>query len=461
MSITETIAEYIEQTKFDDFPKEVVERAKYHILDNIGCALGGYQLDISKMHIDVAKGLGSSAQSTLIGDGTRVSSVNAAYTNATLAMGLDFADHYPHAPSMIGSPTVQSALALGEARHISGEELLTAVIVGYEVAIRVGRATGMDRTPDVPHVQINLPFGSAAAACKVLGLNQQEIESALGIVGGRMRGNPMRRTAPPGTQSTSHTTKSDRGYNAISGALAALQAEKGLKGKQDVLDGDAFWQAGGADRCRFDELTMGLGEMYRIMEMEFKPWPSCRACHTAITGVLKTLEGWDVDPEEIEEIRLRTILYLIGYEWDTMMEAAFVCPCAVALAVMSGEPPGPRWYTTGRFKDPDVRAFARKIIYEFDPEPERVRRELGKWICKATITAKDGESKTARIEYAKGRPENPMTEAELKDKFRANADSVVPEGQIEGVLRMIEDLEDLEDVSALTDLLHGKRDPDQ
>ena len=86
----------------------------------------------------------------------------------TYGMALDFADHYPHASSMIGSPTVQSALASAEARNASGQELLTAVIVGYEVAIRVGRATGMDRTPDVLHVQINLPFGSAAAACKVL-----------------------------------------------------------------------------------------------------------------------------------------------------------------------------------------------------------------------------------------------------------------------------------------------------
>jgi 2-methylcitrate dehydratase PrpD len=454
MTITETVADYVDRARLADFPVEVIERAKYHILDSIGCALGGYQTDVGKMHVDLAKDLGGTPQSPILGDGAKVSSVMAAYTNAALAMVLDFNDHLPAAPSHIGSPTVQSALAVGAARRASGEDLLTAVLVAYEVAIRVGRATGMDRTADIPHAQINLPFGAAVAASKLLGLDREQIIDALGIMVGRMRGNPMRRKAPTGVQPTNLTIKSDRGFNAVLGVLAALQAEKGHTGKKNVLDSDGFWQAGGADGCRFEELTMGLGETYRIMEMEFKPWPCCRTCHTPITAVMEVLEGWPVKPEDIQEIRLRTFLKLVGYEWETMMEAEFVCPCAIAMAVMSGEPPGPRWYTTGRFRDPDVRDFARRITYEFDVEAEALR-DAGKRICTATIITKDGQSRSARIESAKGRPDNPMTPAELEDKFRANADSVLSQERIGKVLGSLADWESLEDITALTDLLHG------
>jgi 2-methylcitrate dehydratase PrpD len=458
MEITDTVARYVHDTRFEDLPEHVIERAKYAVLDNVGCVLGGYQTDVGKLNVELAKDLGGKPESMLFGDGSRVTSVNAAYANATLARILDFDEHYPYAPSMVATPTVQAALALGEARKVSGAELLTAVVVGYEVATRVGRATGADRTADVPHVQINLGFGAVAAACKVLNLSQEQIVHALGILGNRMRGNPMRRKAPGGVQRRSEhraTVKSDRAFNAPSGVLAALQAEKGLTGPLGVLDGKEFWQAGGADTCYYDELTLGLGELYRIMETEFKPWPSCRTCHTPVTAVMDVLEDWPVDPDQIEEIRLWTFMKMVGYDWGTdPIEASFVCPCAVALAVASGEPPGPRWYTTGRFTDPDIRALARKVIYEFDVEAEELA-DMGKRICTARITTKDGRSRTARSEWAKGRPENPMSGAELKAKFRANADSVLTETQIDEVLASFDGWQVLEDVSSLIALLRG------
>ncbi len=201
--------------------------------------------------------------------------------------------------------------------------------------------------------------------------------------------------------------------------------------------------------------------VYRIMEMEFKPTPSCRDTHPPMTAVWEIFEGWSIGPEEVEEITLKgstiesRLQKLIGYKWETMLEAEFNTPCAIAMSLISGEPPGPRWYTTGRFNDPDIREFAKKVRFVFDVEAEELA-EGGKRITTATITTKDGRSRTARIEYPKGRPENPMSDAELKDKFRANATAVIGEEQIEEILESFGHWETLDDISALTCLLHGK-----
>jgi 2-methylcitrate dehydratase PrpD len=127
------------------------------------------------------------------------------------------------------------------------------------------------------------------------------------------------------------------------------------------------------------------------------------------------------------------------------------------LSIQSGEPPGPRWYTTGRFRDPDIQELASRIRFVFDPGSEQLAQG-GKRITTATIVTRDGENRTAHVEYPKGRPENPMTYAELEDKFRANASAVLGPERTESVLGLLRCLETLESISSLTDLLHGSRE---
>jgi len=135
-----------------------------------------------------------------------------------------------------------------------------------------------------------------------------------------------------------------------------------------------------------------------------------------------------------------------------MLEAQFSIPCALALDLL-GVKAGPRWYTSGRFKDADVRRLAGKVKYEHDPRAQELEIKEGKMICTVEIVFKDGKTKKAGIEHTKGAPGNPLSKDEMFAKFRENATPILGEPQIKKVYDMVMNLEKLADVSLLTKLL--------
>jgi len=457
MNTSEILAKYVEEAQFHDFPKEVIAKAKYLILDSIGCALGGVQTDIGRIYIELAKDLRGEPESTVIGDGTKISSMNAANVNTQLANLLDFDDTYEfYPPGHPGCEIIQTALALGEAVRASGEELLAAVIVGYEISLRVGRAAGSF----LWHLWISplgissRLLGPAAVACRLLKLDREATCNALRIAQAQDIGLPLRGKHSVPEDTTVGVVKGNYGIASLQGILAARQAQKGLTGMKSLLDADRkTWYLRGGEVDNYDELTQSVGKSYRIMEVSFKPAPSCRWTHPPITAAWEALKGRPVKAEEIAQIIVKGVERLKRYEWEAMVDAQFSIPCALALAI-SGEEPGPRWYTTGRFRDADIRELARKVKFEHDPKAEELEIKEGKIMCTVEIIFKDGNIKKACIEHIKGTPDNLMSEEELRAKFRANAVSVIAEAQIGQAIDSIMNLEELAEVSLLTELLY-------
>ena len=449
----QTYAQYLTTVKFQALPKDAVQKAKYLILDSIGCALGGAQTDPGKRHIALGKDLGGNAESTVIGDGAQVSSMNAAYVNAQLSNLLDFDDiddFYP--PGHPGNAIVQTALALGQSVKASGEELLTAVIVGYEVCQRVGRASGSLLW------QTNLDslaglVGPAAVSSRLLKLDRGaavDVFHLAQLLGG---GGPKRHKFDIPAEMVIPSIKSNYGLDALLGILAAHVAKQGIRGYDNLLDGGLeTWFLAGGEVSNYKILTQGLGTKYLIVEMSFKPTPSCRWTHVPITAAREALNGKPVKEDEVSQIIIKGVERLKRYEWDTMLDAQFSIPCALALDLV-GETPGPRWYTTGRFKDAEIRRLASKVKYEHDRRALELEIKEGKMICTVEIVFKDGKTKKASIEHIKGAPDNPMSEDELFSKFRENATPVLSEPQIKKVIDMVMNLEKLSDVSLLTKLL--------
>lgn len=458
MNPTETLASYVAEARFDDFPKEVVWQAKQCILDSIGCALGGAQTELGRQYIKIAKDMGGECTSTVIGDVAKVSCMNAAYTNALLCNALDFDDTHLYAISHPGGPVIQSALPIGETVVASGKDLITAVILGYEVSLRVGRAIRSSIEGGQKRVLPNfsfLVFGSATSVGKLLGLNKEGIISAFGIAGtmgpGTSKGTPR-----AGVAAKLGEAKLNYQTHAFLGTFAALQAQNGLMGPKGILDGDLFWTRSGANSCDYIELTRNLGEKYRITEVGFKPIPSCRFSHQSTTAVLKALEGEALKAKDIEEVTLaQAVLLPPAYEWDTMVQAQFSLPCAVAMSIAGGEP-SPDWYTTSRFKALDIRELARKIKFVENPEAAELWVKYGKLVCTAEVKARDGKVRKAYIEHPKGEPENPFSEEELQHKFMTNAVGTLGQRQAEELQHSLLHLEAVEKVSELTPLLKGR-----
>lgn len=231
------LSAYVNTAQFNELPADVVTRAKYLILDNIGCALGGTQTGVGKKYLKLASNWKGIPESTIIGTGTKVSCMNAAYVNAQLANVLDFDDTYDYySPGHPGNALVQTAIALGESIDASGEELLTAVILGYEVSLRIGRALGSIKW-QMPMFLDSMTRGTTTVSSRLLKLEEKEICIALHhaieipLPAKRHRFDLPASIIVP-------ETKSNFGLDGIRGILAARLAQQGVTPGIGMLDGD-------------------------------------------------------------------------------------------------------------------------------------------------------------------------------------------------------------------------------
>jgi 2-methylcitrate dehydratase PrpD len=275
----------------------------------------------------------------------------------------------------------------------------------------------------------------------------------LTAVSGLGAGVPVRRKWDIGASSVTGSVKGNRGVASVEGILAAWQAKHGFSGRTGLLDLDPRdWYLADLPVQGYEDLTKGLGETYRIMDVSFKPTPSCRWTHVPITAAWQALEDQPIKAQDISQIVIRGVERLKRYEWQTMLDAQFSIPCALALAI-TGAQPGPGWYTTGRFRDEDIRELASKVTYERDREAEALEIEQGKMVCEVNITLKDGQVKTAHADRIKGAPDNPMSRDEILAKFRANL-SFADDVWIAKALDMVMNLGGVPDTTVLVEQLY-------
>ncbi len=131
-----------------------------------------------------------------------------------------------------------------------------------------------------------------------------------------------------------------------------------------------------------------------------------------------------------------------------MVQAEFSTPCAVALAV-TGYEAGPDWYTTGRYKAPDIMAIARKVSFDEDPVARDLAVDHGQWTCSVEIKTRDGKIRKAHIDHEKGTPENPLSESEMHNKFMANSRGILGQRRTEELWDALLHLEKVQKISAL------------
>jgi 2-methylcitrate dehydratase PrpD len=454
---TEVLVDYVVKTRFTDFPKEVIKKAKICILDAIGCGLGGYKTKIGYVVLGLVKEMSGKEESTLIGAGDKVPCATAAFANSTLINALDMDDTTFGHP---GATIIPAALAVGESVGCSGKDLLTAIICGYEVEERITAAIqpSPERFLKVWFIGTPQIFGATAVAAKLLGLDAFATASAFGIAG-TFAPVPSERDVWSWKNRPLHWVKDDVAFPALGGVLAALLSKRGFIGSRDVLDGDkSFYLMAGSDRCDYDRMTRGLGEIYEIMNVSFKKYPSCRRTHSSLDAIKNLMKANNLKPEDIEKITVEMFAPIkdefTDYKPLNMIDAEFSLPYVVAMVVL-GEKPGPNWFTEERMKSVEVLNLAKKVkINDQDEEAKKALLYEGKQIAKVEILTKNGRKYKERVEYARGDPHNPLTEAELNEKFVHLASFTLPEHQIEKLRKAIEELEKMKDIRQLTELLH-------
>ncbi len=468
-SYTQKMADFAADTVFEDLPEDAVYSAKRLILDTIGCAVGGYSSNMGKMVAEVKRGLGGKPESTIMGFRERTSCTSAAYVNAELAHALDADDTSlkgHHANSV-----VMPALAVAEREGASGRQLITAVALGFDVAIRVAYSMSSSVRSSVKEPgRIEFAatagfswvvFGPAVSAGHLLHLDPDKMAHALGIAGYSASLPCAGKWGSPAPRPM--TKYAFYGPIAEAGVTAALLAEKGFEGDQTVLDGErGFWRMAGASSCNWDALTAGLGQRWFVKETSYKPYPCCRYIHGPLDMFFKIMRDNGLKPEELDEVSVGMLSIAKRQQFDDVtvlneIDAQFSIPYLFGVAAL-GIDPGPEWQNYVRWRDPRVLSFAEKVRVYVDPSADALYAdqvksggERKKMHSAIEVRAK-GKSFKAECDYARGDPWQPeyvMSDDDLKEKFRNLSYRILRPDNIEKAIETIYNLERVKDVGDL------------
>jgi 2-methylcitrate dehydratase PrpD len=349
--------------------------------------------------------------------------------------------------------------------HANGKDLINAVAVGYEVQLRIGPAVVWKK----PIVQRSHPvtgspwqvFGSVTSASKLLGLDREQIAMAMGVAGSAapIPSDMKCSLNPASKEEGTSMVKNNYGYMSETGVRAALMSKKGYTGPTDLLEGETgFWRMIGSDNCDFEAMTAELGENYRLLNIEFKPYSCCRLQHPLIDAALKAVSENKVNVQDIDRIVLRTSRSQVtppkdDYEPKTATSIINSTPYSVAIA-LTGLKPGPSWFTKETLNSVNIRTLAKKILLVADQPESNVWR--GEYYATAEISSK-GKTYVASVNHPKGTVRNPMSEEEQINKFKGMAQTVLGSERTEELVHEIRNLEKVKDVIEITDLLRPAR----
>lgn len=456
---TQSHVRFAATLRYEDLPAPVIDAAKRCMVDALGCGLAGWESNKGRLAASAMERLGGAGEAQLWGRRSRISTTNAAFANAELMNGLDF-DAIPHIPPVI----VPALLAVAEARKISGKDFILALVIAYELASRLSSASSpmgaaileTGTTPEVFGINQEAMMAAAAALSRMLGLSEGATASAIGLAG---------YYCPPQASHDWETgsPKSNVKYTPVGwvnqGAVtAALLAENGFTGNPRVLDGPAgFARFYGWSKWDVPAATRGLGEQWRIVNADFKPYACCRYVHSRLDALIGVMERDRIDPASIQRIRSWGPPFVANPDQmnvRTQEDAQFSVPYMLALAALR-RPIDARCQSAAQLVDPAVRAMMAKVEWSTHPRTTETKRADGRsFIASVEVTA-NGRTHAHEVMFAKGNgsvPEERLTDAALDAKFLDNARvSLAPSGAARALdaLRSLDRAPDMAQVGRL------------
>ncbi len=445
MEATQHLARFVAETTYQDFPTAVTEHIKRCILDWLGVALAGSTEPASRTIVKLMEELGGCKESTVIGGTFRTTCVNAALANGVTGHAAELDDIHEASVIHPAAAVIPAALAVAERIEADGRDLITAVTTGYETEIRIARAVMPTHYRYWHPTGTCGTFGAAVAAGKLFGLDEETILHALGIAGTQASGL----IESFGTMAKPFNA----GRAARDGVTAALLAHKGFTGPASIFDASKGYLNATSQQPDPDKIVEALGQVYETTNTIFKRHACCGHTHGAIDAVIELMKDHGLDPRDIIEIAVGTYpiaLDVVGgdYSPGTNAEAKFSLPYCVAAAAIHGSV-GLDSFTDEQIHNSAIRDLMARVRIHSDEEYAEAR--LG--CANVTIHTKTAENFTRRVDVPKGYPENPLTAAELHNKFRELSVPILPEERIEELERTIDALEKLGNVLELTALI--------
>ena len=464
--VTNRLAQFAADLRFESLPSDVVEFAKLCIIDQFGIQLFLSTLPVSRIAFDYATSVGTGPCS-ILGSAKKALPEFAAFANGVAGHAFELDDM--HLPSLNhpGPIVVSSAFAVGEQARANGKKFIEAVIAGYEVMGRIGRGMGRDYVYGRGYHPVGVlgPIGSAIAAAKVWGLSKEQMFHSLGLATSHGAGTIEY------NQTWGETTRLHAGLAAMGGIRSASLARAGLRGPGSPVAGKYGFARVHSDQCDFEMMVSELGKTYLLLFNAFKLRPYHGVLHAVIDKTLELLTGSGHKPTEDPSDKIKHVKIGLNSaamrglvegedesqdrtESSTHLQFSLRAPLANAIvyggtidSILSFKP-----------DDPKIRRTVEKISAAFDQECEaewyKDKGHRGsKIFVRVAIEFYDG-----RTINGFGNPfEKPRTPEQLFAKFHDLAGRVLPKPNVSELLGRLQRLETIRDVNDLGALIAPKR----
>ena len=432
-NMTEKFANFCEELRYEDLPHDVIKRTKLLILDTVGIIIRArHDAESTSSLVSAIERLEmSNGSCQVFSDNKSYSPSAAALLNGTLAHSLDFDDTHAEASLHSSAPILAAALAAAEMNKSSGQQLITACVVGYEIQIRLGLAGGSSahyKKGFHPSATCGI-FGAAAAAGYLMGLNKDQYISAFGIALSQSAGSMQFLT------DGAWTKRSHVGQAAQNGLSCAIMAAEGFKGPSKAFEGKWGYFHSYASGGDMEKAIDGLGKKFETLNLGVKPYPSCRYSHAAIDGIIELKNELGFSTAELDDIDIglsETALNIIGYPLSdkqnpkSVVDGQFSMPFCAAVTVKSG---GLKWDDYKNYlNDSDTLSLCNKIKVSPDKDAEECCPEYMSAKVKVVVKGKKYEK---FVKIPKGEPENFMEDSEFISKFRSLAEPYLSNEKID------------------------------
>lgn len=458
-TISGALANFTTTISADAIPASVKERAKYLILDAIGLAYASHGYPYEKVSLQALSDFGSGTAS-VIGHGRILSMRDAVQMNGILIHGLDFDDTHSRGVIHATASVLPTALAVADRDGASGADLLTAYILGMEIATRVGMvAQGGFHQVGFHPTGVAGAFGCTIAAARLRGLDQERTVMAQGIALSMASGSL------EFLEDGAWTKRLHPGWAGVAGITAATFAEHGYIGPRRAYEGRFGLYASHLGEC-FSQAdlalaTEALGQLWQVEEVAVKPIPACHFTHAAADAAIALSSNLGSDSAADKVNRIRRVRVLVPQQVvstvcepvankrspDNGYDAQFSIPYIAATGLLKGR------FTLDELDDaaladPDVLALAAKVDYEIDPASTFPHHYTGEVV----VEMADGRVLRHREAVNRGNTDRPITNEDIVAKYRENATRTLDAGRAQRVADAVLGL-DRADARTLADLL--------
>jgi aconitate decarboxylase len=452
---TRRIAEFVSQLSYDQIPTPVRERLKLLILDSLGCAIYGAQLEWCRILRETLEQSDKTRDASIWGTDRKLSSAHAALVNGTQVQGFELDDVHREGILHVGAVTLPPLIAMAEAHaQLSGKDFITAALTGYEIGPRVGLCMGPQHIGQGWHSGATVGvFAAAAAAARALALDAEKTVHALGIAGTQSSGLMA-------AQYGAMVKRMHAGRAAQSGLYAALLAGEGFTGITDVFEAPygGFCTTFSRSQDRFDlaALSAGLGERYETMRVSLKFYACVGSNHTTLDALTDIRKRHPFIAAEIERIVVHASQVTVDhagwpYRPEGLTAAQLNLAFCAATLILTGDAFVDQ-FTPDCVNDRARIELSRKVQVIHDPAITTLGAAHRHQV-RVEVHFRDGSVEHETRDAPRGSEQNFASEAQIIDKFRKLTRAAMAERQQNALIGAVLRLEQWPDSRAMTELL--------